>query len=225
MIVDSGIGKASGSQDAPVTTAGRFAEALEQAGIVPADVEVVLVSHVHPDHVGGLFDEADQPLFPNASYFVSREEVVFWQDAATDLSGTLMPPPMRDGVIATARRFLARAEGRIRLFDAGDAPVDGVQSVPLPGHTPGQVGFLFEGGDEQLFYTADAVGHPLVSMRRPEWRFAFDADASVAVATRKSLAARLVETGWYSFTPHFPWPSYGRVARSGDEVVWTPGKR
>ena len=131
---------------------------------------------------------------------------------------------MRAGVIATARRFLARAGDRIRLFDAGDEPVADVRSFPLPGHTPGQVGFLFDGGDEQLFYTADAVGHPLVSLQRPGWRFAFDENAAVAVATRENLVERLVDAGWYSFTPHFPWPSYGRVGRSGDEVVWAPGK-
>ena len=225
VIVDSGIGKVAGHQGAPVPTAGRFAESVRQAGIDPASVRVVLVSHLHPDHFGGLFDDTDAPLFPNASYHVCREEAVFWEDPATELTGTLMPPPMRAHTIAAARRFLTLAGDRLKLFDAGGSPVAGVSTLPLPGHTPGQVGFLFDGGDELLLYTADCAGHPLVSLQKPDWRFAFDENAPVAVESRKRLTRQLIETGWYSFTPHFPWPAFGHVDEQHGLPVWTAGKR
>lgn len=226
MIVDSGIGSVSGPDGAPIPSAGRFAEAVRQAGIDPAAVEIVLVSHVHPDHIGGLFDAAGQPLFANAEYCVSRQEVEFWTDVTTDLGGTLMPPPLRVKTIATARRFLQLAGDRLRQFEAGEAVVDGVATIALPGHTPGQVGFVFDGGGgEKLFYTADAAGHPFVSLRKPEWRFAFDTDSPLAVATRRRMVRHLIDTKWYNFTPHFPWPAFGRIVEREAVPVWVPGLR
>ena len=123
----------------------------------------------------------------------------------------------------SAKRFLQVAAGRMELFSAGDEVFDGVKSVALPGHTPGQVGFLFDGGEEPLFYTADALANRAVSIQRPEWRFSFDADSPQAVTTRKRLLDFTVEKGWPLFTPHFPWPALGRMVREGGETRWLPG--
>ncbi|WP_174296680.1 hypothetical protein [Sphingomonas bacterium] len=131
-----------------------------------------------------------------------------------------MPPPLRTKTIATARRFVAIAGDRLRQFDAGEPPVAGVGSMALPGHTPGQVGFVFEGGDATLLYTADAAGHSFVSLQKPEWRFAFDTDSPVAIATRRQLIRTLIDAGWYNFTPHFPWPAYGRIVERDGRPLW-----
>ncbi len=225
IIVDSGIGGVAGPDGSAVPSAGRFADAVREAGIAPETIEIVLVSHVHPDHIGGLFDDSERPLFPNADYFVTRQEVAFWTSPATDLSGTLMPPPLRTKTIATARRFIALAGDRLRQFESGDAPVPGVGSMPLPGHTPGQVGFVFDGGNETLLYTADAAGHPFVSLQKPEWRFAFDTDSPLAIATRRELVRTLIDTEWHNFTPHFPWPAFGQIVEHDECPVWIAGMR
>ncbi len=223
MLVDAGIGKLLGLDGKPLLTAGFTAASLRAAGIAPGEVETVLVSHIHPDHIGGLFDEDDQAVFPNARYHVSREELAFWEQPEPDLGGTLLPPFAQADCIKSARRFLAVASGRLEPFAAGENVTEGVRSIRLPGHTPGQVGFLFEtGAGAPLFYTADAAANRAVSLQKPDWRFAFDCDSSVAIATRKWLIDFVVENGWPLFTPHFPWPAIGRIVRD-DETRWVPG--
>lgn len=223
MLVDSGIGKLLGLHGKPLLTAGFTARALAAVGVEPESVETVLVSHIHPDHIGGLFDEEDRAVFPNARYHVGREELAFWEQPEPDLGGTLLPPFIQVDTVRSAKRFLAVAQGQMELFSAGDEVVPGVRSVPLPGHTPGQVGFLFDsGGEEPLFYTADALANRPVSIQRPEWRFAFDEDSPVAVDTRKRLLDFTVEKGWPLFTPDFPWPALGRIVREAGETDGSP---
>ena len=220
LLVDSGLGSVPGPGGHAVPTVGRLQEALAAAGIDPASVDDVLVSHIHPDHIGGLFDAQGSAHFRNARYFVPRADADFWAGDRPDLSGTLMPPPLQGGTIASAKRFLALAEGQMSLFEAGEEVLPGVRSLPLPGHTPGQVGFLFDGGSDRLFYTADAAGHPHVSVEQPEWRFAFDTNASLAIQTRKDLLDLLADRGWATYTPHFTWPGIGRFARTASGVRW-----
>ncbi len=222
MLVDAGIGRLPGPAGLPIPTAGRHAEAVAAAGIDRREVETVLLSHLHPDHVGGLFDEADQPTFPRARYHVSREEIAFWSQPAPDLGGTTMPPPMQADTVRVAKRFLSLAGGRVVPFASGEPVAEGVLSLPLEGHTPGQVGFLFDGGGETLLYTADAAGNRSISLQRPDWRFSFDTDGAAAIATRKRLIELAVDRGWTLFTPHFPWPPIGRMVREDGRTAWTP---
>lgn len=223
LLVDAGIGRLLGLDLKPILTAGHSARALEHAGVVPDEVETVLVSHIHPDHIGGLFDAEDRPVFPRARYHVSREELAFWDQPDPDLSGSLLPPFVQVDCKQSAKRFLKVAAGRMELFSMGDEVVEGVKSVALPGHTPGQVGFQFDGGGgETLFYTADALANRAVSIQRPDWRFSFDADSPQAIATRHRLLDSTVQTGWPLFTPHFPWPAVGRMVREGGDTRWIP---
>lgn len=224
VIVDTGHGALPGPNGKPIPTAGRLPEALRAAGVDPAAVEHVLISHLHPDHIGGLFNDDDRMFFANATYHVPQEEVDFWGQDKPDLDGSLLPPPMRVAVIGSAQRFIALAGERLKTFQAGDEPLPGVRTILLAGHTPGQVGFLFESEGEAILHSADAAPHHLISLERPDWRFSFDTDAPRAVATRKALVAQLADNGWYNFTPHFPWPSFGRVVREGTRMVWHPGK-
>ena len=222
VLVDAGMGRALGPTGQPLATAGHALEALRAARIEPEDVDVVLVSHIHPDHVGGLFDDEDRAVFPNATYHVGEAEAAFWGGARPDLTGALLPPPMKANIVEAARRFLKLAGGKLRVFAAGGEVVAGVRSVPLPGHTPGQVGFLFESGGEVLLYTADAVAHPAVSLLRPDWRSAFDTNPAIAIGTRKDLVPRVAANRWTIFATHFPWPSVGRIAGQDGRFAWQP---
>ena len=222
ILIDSGLGKVPRPGGPPLDTVGRLPAALAAAAIDPASIGDVLVSHIHPDHIGGLFDVEGRPSFPQATYHVPRGEAAFWGQEQPDLSGTLMPPPMQAGVVGSAKRFLALAADHIVLFEAGQAVIEGVSSMPLPGHTPGQVGFLIDGGSQSLFYSADAAGHQNISVEKPEWRFANDSDSPVAVETRKRLVALLADKGWTSYTPHFTWPGVGRVVRTDAGIRWQP---
>lgn len=223
ILIDSGMGTLAGPMGDPIPSLGKLPSSLAMAGRSPEDIRIALLSHIHPDHFGGYFRADGHPNFPNAKYHVSVEEIDFWSADKPDLTGTLMPPPMRETLVADVHRFLDLAGPDIVPFKAGDDVLPGVGTILLDGHTPGQVGFLFDGGGgRQLFYTADAAGHPYISIERPDWRFSFDADAPLASRTRKRLIAMLIEKGWYSFTPHFPWPSVGRLSQRQDRVIWSP---
>ncbi len=218
VLVDTGIGDA-----VPAPTAGKLQDAFREAGIDPADVDVVLISHLHEDHVGGAFLRDGTALFPNATFHVGEEELAYWLDRETDLAGTLMPPAMRTGVLRNARHFLLHATGRLRTFPAGGEAIPGVKTLLLSGHTPGQVGFIFQSGGETLLYTADTGGNSLVSLQRPDWRFRNDSDWQKAAETRKALWPQVAGGGWYVFAPHFPWPSIGRLADESGKVIFRPG--
>ena len=220
MLIDSGLGKVRRPGGPPTDHVGKLLECLDAAGVEPASIGDVLVSHIHPDHIGGLFNGEGQPIFPDATIHVPRAEVEFWGQEQPDLSGTLMPPPAQGGVIAVAKRFLALAGDLAVLFDAGQEVIEGVQALALPGHTPGQVGFLIDGGSQSMFFSADAAGHHQVSIERPEWRFANDSDSPLAIRTRKDMLALLAEKGWTTYTPHFPWPGMGHFTHTADGIRW-----
>ncbi len=218
VLVDAGMGSAT----EPVDTVGHLPEALKAARIDPADIDIVLISHIHPDHVGGLFDGEGRAVFPNASYHVSEAEAAFWGGERPDLTGSLLPPPMKAHVTGTAHRFLKLAGHRLTTFVAGEEAIAGARSVPLPGHTPGQVGFLFESEGEALFYTADAITNPIVSLLRPEWRSALDANSPNAIETRKHIVRRIAANKWTNFTTHFTWPSVGTITERDGQFAWRP---
>ena len=224
VLVDTGHGRLPGPNGQPIPTAGQLPRAFAEAGIEPAAIEHILISHIHPDHFGGTFDDQGNPRFPNATYHVPKEDVDFWAQEAPELGGSLLPPPMAAQVVRNAHDFLKYAGDRLHVFPAGGSPLPGVGTILLDGHTPGQVGFLFESGGEAMLYSADAAHHHLIALERPDWRFSFDADSPRAIATRKRLVAQLADNQWYNFTPHFPWPSFGRITRIGDRMVWKSGR-
>ena len=222
VLIDGGIGRLPGAAGVPVATAGRLADNVRAAGVAADEIDVVLVSHLDPDHVGGLFDGDGRPTYPRARYLVAEDEARFWSQDAPDLSGQLGPPLVREHRARFAKDFLAYAGDRLETFAAGDAVLDGVVSVPVAGHTPHQVGFLLQSEDDELLYTADAFGNPLVSIERPHWRFTLDIDSPTAIATRRRLIAELQQTRRRFFTPHFPWPSLGRIGTLDGHPLWTP---
>ncbi len=218
VLVDTGVGP-----DFPVKTAGKMLTSLKEAGLRPEDIDCVLISHLHQDHVNGAFELDGRPVFPNATYYASKEEVDFWQNPATDLRGSLMPPELKESVLDNARDFLTFSSGKLRTFSAGEEVIPGVQSIPLPGHTPGQVGFLLQSRGESLFYIADAEANPLVSLQKPDWRMQNDENTVAAVEMRKSVIRLAMENHWNIFAPHFPWPGAGRLVDKAGKISFEPG--
>jgi len=215
ILVDTGGGGLMG----PV--AGRLLTNLASAGITPADIDAVLLTHLHIDHVGGLTDATGAAVFPHAHVFVAETEAAFWLDEARASEA----PEAARPAFAIARAALAAYPGRVERFTGGE-PVPGLHAESLPGHTPGHTGFRIAGPDGGLLIWGDIVHLPDIQSRRPDVTLVFDTDPAQAIATRRrvfEMAARerLLVAGMHM---HFPAFSYVVEASEGYDLIpahWT----
>lgn len=205
VLVDAGAGEAMGSGF------GRALANLEAAGHAPEDVATLLVTHLHPDHIGGAL-RGGEPVFPNAEVVVSAADVAFWTDAATRAAAPAEAAPFFD----LAAAFVAAYGDRLREIEGEAEAAPGVTAMPLPGHTPGHTGFRIDEGDRRLLLWADVVHVPPVQFARPSVAIAFDTDPAQAAETRARLldqaaADRLLVAG-----AHMEFPGVAQIERAGE---------
>jgi glyoxylase-like metal-dependent hydrolase (beta-lactamase superfamily II) len=222
VLMDSGFGFNPELVGRPMRSDGRLIESLAAAGVSPESIDFVLISHLDPDHVGGLLRDDGSKRFPNAIYYASEEEVAFWKRDVIDLSYSPSPEPVKRERLSASGRLLRLAGHAIRTFGAGDDVIPGIGTLALPGHTPGQVGFIVYGESESLVYTADGIVNSTISIETPDVHNPMDLDPEMGVVTRKALIHRVLESNWHSFSPHFPWPNVGRIVRTDTGVTWKP---
>jgi len=216
ILVDTGAG-------ASATTSGAIAARLEMAGIRPKDVETVVLTHAHPDHIGGAVDARGYPAFPNACYMMMDLEHEFWMRPRSDLSSMRIPSEEWQRMQATARRALAALHFQLEPIEAETEIAPGVIAIPAPGHTPGHVAILVASGGQKLLNLGDAAVHPL-HLEEPQWQNGFDLEAERALATRRQLMERAAAEKMHVMAFHFPFPSVGRIAaRSQGGWDWIPG--
>jgi glyoxylase-like metal-dependent hydrolase (beta-lactamase superfamily II) len=190
--------------------------ALGAAGVKPTDVDIVLCSHLHVDHVGWntrLDNGRWVPTFPNARYLIGRREFEHWKAA---------------GPAALARTGDYITDSVLPVFESGQADLIGddhavardVAVEPAPGHTPGQLMVRVGSGREQAILCADLMHHPL-QIRYPEWSTRFCADPVAARATRIKFFNDHAGTGRLIFPAHFPHPTGGSIERDGKDFHFT----
>lgn len=217
IVLDTGYGEAAAAQ--PGATMGQFSENLRSAGIMPEAVDLVVISHFHPDHINGLHDAAGSPRYPNAGILVPEREWTFWTDASSRAAAP--EGRMRDTFANVARIFEPLAD-RVRTFKPGEEIAEGVQAVATPGHTIGHSSFLLESKGTRVFVQCDVTNHPALFVRNPHWHAAFDQDPQQAEATRRRVYEWLVDERIAIQGFHYPFPGLARVAREGSGYAVTP---
>lgn len=214
-MVDTGAGGA-------FETTGALTARLEMAGIRPIDVDSVVITHAHPDHLGGTLDARGRPRFPHATHYISEVESQFWTARCRDLSALRVPQEMTLFIEDTARYCLENLRHRIEPVDGEMEIVPGIRLLPAPGHTPGHLAVMLDSGGERLLNLADAAVHPL-HLEHPEWVNGFDLEPELAAATRHSLLERAEADTMHVMAFHFPYPSVGRVEARDGVWNWVPG--
>ncbi len=198
-------------------TLGRLQDGLAAAGVAPGDVDTVVMTHLHPDHTGGLTSPAGEAVFPNAELVIAQPEADFWLNEALAAAA----PEERKAYFAGAQAAVAPYRSRLRLFTGADNVAPGIQAHPLPGHTPGHTGYLVTSGDATLLIWGDVLHVQDVQSHRPEVGMVFDADPEEATRSRLrvlDMAARdrLMVAGMHL---HFPAFSHVRKLAEGYTLV------
>jgi glyoxylase-like metal-dependent hydrolase (beta-lactamase superfamily II) len=200
-------------------TAGlAMSQNMKAAGIDPAQISTIIVTHFHPDHIWGLMaKETNAQVFPNAEIMMPSTEYNWW----TDASVFTKLPEARHGL---AKRIQATFPTwkNVRQIEGDKEVMPGVTAVATPGHTPGHTSFLVSSGTEQMIVLSDLANIPALFVKNPGWHAAFDADAALAEATRRKIMERAVAEKMMVTGYHFGMPGAGRIAKDGTGYVFQP---
>jgi glyoxylase-like metal-dependent hydrolase (beta-lactamase superfamily II) len=212
VLIDTG----TGGQISP--TAGMVVDNLAAAGIAPKDVDQIVISHFHPDHINGIKDKDNNLIFANAELMVPGPEWAFWMD---DANMNAAPAGMKE-IFLNQRRIFSDIARKVTQFEPGKEVAPGIVTLPAPGHTPGHTVFAIHSGNESLMVLSDTAQHPAVFARHPTWQAAFDVDGDETIATRKRLfdraaADRMLVTGY-----HFPFPACGHLIETASGYEHVP---
>ncbi len=198
---------------------GKLPANLAAAGIEPAQVDAVIITHLHPDHAEGLTDATGAARFPNAELIVHEQEIGFWTD-----DGVLsrMPAEMKP-FFESARKSIAPYAARTRRVKAGEV-LPGLSLELSPGHTPGHSLVRVASGASQMLLIADTIHNSTIHTARPQTGFAFDADPAVAAQSRQRVLDMVSADGMLMAGTHIAFPGFGKVVRDGSAYRWVPAE-
>lgn len=198
----------------------RLLPAMRAAGLSPAQVTAIIISHAHGDHINGLTDPTGVPIFPDARVFISKAEHDFWTAANPDLASLRMPEDRKKGMVANAQKVLAAVKNKIEIVKPGDKILDAIELLDGSGHTPGHMPAIVRDGNDQLVAMADMAHNHVIMFAKPEWTVIFDADPKAAVVARKRLFDRFAADRVRLLGYHMPWPGLGRIGKHADSFWW-----
>jgi glyoxylase-like metal-dependent hydrolase (beta-lactamase superfamily II) len=194
-----------------VFVSGKLLGNLRAAGINPAKIETILISHFHPDHIFGLLEpKTNKPVFPNAEIILPAAEYKWWTDPSLigRLPAARQPLAKRIQAVIPSWKNVLPVEGE-------DEVVPGIRFVSAPGHTAGHTAFHLSSGNAQMLISGDMAYLPALVVPHPEWQGAYDQDGAKAVETRRKLMDRVIAEKMMVCGSHFPWPGVGRMTKDG----------
>lgn len=209
VLFDTGMGPSGRSWGA-----GKLLEGLKANGYQPEDIDVVVITHMHGDHIMGLMEETG-PAFPNARYVFGEQEYAFWSDDAR--VGT-----PAEGGHETVKNIIVPLADNATFIKGGDSVVPGVEAMEAFGHTPGHLVFLIDSDGQRMVLTADTANHYVLSLQRPDWEVLYDMDKGMAAETRKKVFGMIADEQLPFIGYHMPFPGVGYVKKVDDGFVFMP---
>jgi glyoxylase-like metal-dependent hydrolase (beta-lactamase superfamily II) len=207
ILVDSGMGAATKPD------MGHLLDNLKSVGISPEDIDTVIVSHAHGDHVNGLVSEDGDLVFSNANYVIWAEEWNYWTSDETQAT-------IGEARAATVRNKLLPLQGKLTLIDSEDQEIaPGICPMPTPGHTPGHMSLMIESDGERLLHMVD-VSHLLFQPQNPDWSPMYDSLPELAAETRRRIFEKAADEDLLVLAYHHPFPGLGHFRKQGEAFVW-----
>lgn len=212
-LIDTGF-----ADNGPATT-GNLLKNLAAAGYKPEDINHVIISHFHGDHINGLRYKAGNLVYPNAKIHVPAPEHAFWTD---DAKAAAAPDGLKGAFANVKRVFGGLPANQLVKFEPGATLAPGITSVPAYGHTPGHSLFTVKSQGKSFIYVADLTNVPSLFARNPDWAVVFDMDPEMAKQTRRKVFDMIVKEKMIAGGFHFPFPAMGTISASGNGYQFTP---
>ncbi len=191
-------------------TTGRLEVSLQQAGFSRDDVDDIICTHAHIDHIGGLANPDNYRLFRNATIHISKADFDFWTDPAK------MTGDLKSFVAHARQNLLPYAKSHMKFVEDGKDVVPGVQAMAAPGHTVGHMVYIIKSGKESMGFIGDTTHHHVLLTEKPRTEFAYDSDPKQAVTSRLKVLDMIASTRMPMLAYHFPWPGVGNLQKQGD---------
>ena len=220
--IDTGTGEANFERSKG--SAGQYHSNLRASGIDRNNVDIVVISHFHVDHINGLLTPDNKPSFPNAEILVPAPEWKYFMD---DGEMSRQTSERMKGVFSNARRVFDTLGRKVTPYEAGKEVAPGIMAVATPGHTPGHMSHLVTSGSGKVYVQADVTNNPVLFVRNPGWHAFFDQDGKMAEETRRKVYDMLVAERMPVQGFHYPFPALAHVEKSGSgyreiPVPWNP---
>lgn len=212
-LIDTGAGELYGA------CCGHLVENLRASGYRPEEIDDILLTHLHADHVGGLTAGGSR-VFPNATVHVAKADLAYWLDPAREAEAPAFLHVMFDDARTVLKPYLDTH--RIQAFEGDGEIVPGIRALASSGHTPGHTSYLLKSGDEKLLAWGDVVHVAPIQLAAPGVTVTYDSDPGAAESTRERLLAEAAADTIWIAAAHISFPGLGHIGRRDGRFVWFP---